>query len=169
MNYHQKAKDKRSNFKYQSDFRKGKRMETPVMLGLKNYFTLKGIETTFELIDDDETFTKDQKFGQLPDAFFYKEGETHTFDVKFNFTPVWKEGKIAIRPHSVFLMKNNPQFFPNGKIIAANKHEFSIIDIKDLKDLKYFKPFSKKCFLVDTSEVDWLTFPTPLDDTLSFH
>lgn len=167
MTWKNKAQDNRSGYTFKSDFKNGTEVEKSVMSALKNYYLLHGVKGEFEKIGED-IFLDDKKHDQ-PDYYFHKQNDVYTIEIKFSFTDRFKNNTIAIRPGAVMNMRNNPLVYPNGKVLIATNKKFASINQEDLTNYEYFKPWDKKCFLVDPSELDWFLWIEPLKDSLPLH
>lgn len=167
MSWINKAQDNRSGYTFKSDFEKGTEIEQRVMIALKNYYLLKGIDCEFEKIGED-VFLDEIKHDE-PDYYFHKGDQVHTIEIKFSFTGRFKDNTIAIRPGAVINMRNNPLVYPNGKVLIATNEKFASINQEDLTNYEYFKPWSKKCFTLNPDELDWFRWIEPLKDSLPSH
>lgn len=147
MSFIARSQDNRTRSQFKRDFNKGTKAEKAVMVSFNTYYRAHGLDCWSEKIGEDAFL--DGEVRHQPDYYFYKP-EKHTLEIKISFTGKFKNDTIAIRPGSVFEMKNRPKIYPNGKVLVATPREFSTISVEKLDECEYFhipENFMPLCFL----------------------
>jgi len=162
-------RDKRSLYRAKHDFDFGHKNEVIVMQGMYAWCYSRGIECDYEPVDKNEAFA-DGKVHITPDYFATINGEKRTYEIKCSttngFTVKDNREYIYVKPHSIWTMKNNPNTYPNGKLLVSTRRRFSVLDVHKVIEYpieKIEEWGEKEAFVIPSEDLIWHSWLVPLD------
>lgn len=161
--------DKRTINKARRDFDFGYKNELKVMEGVFTWCHARDISCEYQKIDETEAFN-DGKVHTTPDFYLSINGKHMTYEVKCSttdgFTNRDNEEYIFVKPYAIWTMINDPNKYPDGKLIVATKRKFAILPAKDvqtypLEDIPEWG--GKQAYVIPADKLNWNAWVVTLD------
>jgi hypothetical protein len=169
-------RDNRTTSKLRSDFHKNTEIrEEQVMTALVAEYVARGYpRPSFEKVDKNE-YIGSFKGESKPDQYFYVNGKTITYEIKFNNEDHFHEHDgietVFVKVGSIYAMLNEPRRYPNGHAIISTTRNFAILTAsavskypRELAKQYSNDTYKKYVFCIPASDLDWKPWMTPIPD-----
>lgn len=160
MNYSiNQLRDNRTPEEARHNYQWAQSFELRVMKGLVAELSLKGIDSWYEKIDENEKFDG-LKLHVNPDFYLYAD-RVYTLEIKGSKTGNWKNNTIFVKPYSIKTMATDPKY-PNGLLLVATETHYAKMPIRQVMSYEC-KPIpnwstdekTKYGYIIPEDDFDW--------------